>query len=56
MNMSIDIFGMDLLFGDNIYGVWLFTAKDWEESHRSLLLMCYSERIFRLDLLWFRVI
>jgi len=54
--MSIDLFGIDFITSDNIYGVWFFDIKNWaEDSERSLFKLYYSEGEWVINLLFMRV-
>jgi hypothetical protein len=56
MNFSIDMFGFDILPGENVYGVWFGRYENKESEIKCFLCLHYSNGDWRVDVLWHRFV
>jgi hypothetical protein len=54
--MSFSLFGFDFLPEDSTYGFWIGGVKNWDYYHSSFFLVYYTDELWQVELLWFRVI
>jgi len=50
--MSFDLFGIDWIPSDSIYGFWLLSVNNWEDGLRSLFGVHLEEGYLRFNILY----
>ena len=54
--MNLDILGIDFLYKEKCFGIWVLSIKNYESFRRSLFTLYYAEGEWFFDLFFMKII